>query len=58
MIKYKILNWFITFSSFPDPAIKGEIAIFLFNSVVICNSEQVEILLEQNILVGLSRVIK
>jgi hypothetical protein len=58
MIKYNIINWIIAFSSCPEPHIRGELAILLFNIITKSSDEQTEILLEKNILNALNNVIR
>ena len=58
MTKYRVLDWYVSFSNFDDPAFHTEVAYFIFNLVTTSKDEQMEILLERGALAALSNVIR
>lgn len=58
LLKYNIFHKMIAMANFGHSFVKGEIAIFLMNAVVMANDEQLEIILERNLLDALNQAIQ
>jgi hypothetical protein len=53
-----ITDWYISFSSFADPDVRAEVAIYFYNLCAVSDGEQMEIILEKGILQALNNLIR
>ncbi len=54
----RITDWYISFSSFPEPNVRAEVAIYFYNLCAMAEADQMEVILEKGVLQALNNLIR